>query len=253
MKSITPLLIHVPHSSTWIPSDEWQYFVSPRLAAEILCMTDHYCDDLFECGHEMLRFPISRLVCDVERFRDDEQEIMSKKGMGVVYTRCSDGTELRRLTKKHKNLILKEYYDKHHSCFESAVEERLRAFNKCLIVDGHSFYDEPLPYEYQQDKNRPDICIGTDDYHTPAYIEEYLCEGFSRRGYSVGINTPFSGTIVPLEYYHTDARVKSVMIEVNRRLYIDRCTNKTKNYPKVKEDISGIVNGLADYVFRFGQ
>lgn len=80
----TPLLIHVPHSSTLIPSEEWQFFTSSRLSEEILCMTDHYYDELFDCNHKMIRFPISRLVCDVERFRDDTQEIMFKKGMGYA-------------------------------------------------------------------------------------------------------------------------------------------------------------------------
>ena len=37
---------------------------------------------------------------------------------------------------------------------------------------------------------------------------------------TAAFNTPFAGTIVPMEYYKKDARVHSVMIEVNRRLYL---------------------------------
>jgi len=42
-------------------------------------------------------FPVSRLVVDVERFPDDEDEPMAGRGMGAVYTRLSSGERLRDL------------------------------------------------------------------------------------------------------------------------------------------------------------
>ncbi len=38
--------------------------------------------------------------------------------------------------------------------------------------------------------------------------------------WSVGINRPYAGTLVPTTFYGKDQRVLSVMIEVNRRLYL---------------------------------
>lgn len=46
-------------------------------------MTDHYCDDLYDTGGKMIRFPVSRLVCDPERFRDDSEEIMASIATAV--------------------------------------------------------------------------------------------------------------------------------------------------------------------------
>jgi hypothetical protein len=40
-------------------------------------------------------FPISRLVCDVERFPSDPDEPMATRGMGVIYTRTLMGEVLR--------------------------------------------------------------------------------------------------------------------------------------------------------------
>ena len=77
MQKKDPILIHVPHAATYIPKEEVQYFVTPNLERELMVMTDHFTDDLFDADCEMLRFPISRLVCDPERFRDDEKEIMN--------------------------------------------------------------------------------------------------------------------------------------------------------------------------------
>jgi N-formylglutamate deformylase len=59
---------------------------------ELLRMTDAYTDELFpptrvEAGRVV--FPLSRLICDVERFPSDEDEPMASRGMGVIYTRTS--------------------------------------------------------------------------------------------------------------------------------------------------------------------
>lgn len=50
-------------------------------------MTDHLTDVLFAVpGVTSVRFPVSRLVLDPERFESDDREVMATKGMGVVYT-----------------------------------------------------------------------------------------------------------------------------------------------------------------------
>lgn len=244
MQTFSPILIHVPHAATLIPSDEWQYFVTDNLKKEVICMTDHYCDDLFSCNHEMIRFPVSRLICDVERFRDDSLESMAAKGMGVVYTHGLDGKRIKEVPDYHKEEILTSYYDCHHKRLEAEVQRRLDTFNRCLIIDGHSFYESPLPYEYNQKIDRPDICIGTDIYHTPKELEAKLCKAFMEKGYSVALNTPFAGSLVPLKYYEKDKRVFSIMIEINRRLYIDRDANKIAGYQKIKKDIVTSIESL---------
>ena len=39
-------------------------------------------------------------------------------------------------------------------------------------------------------------------------------------GYSTARDQPFSGTIVPMKHYRKDHRVESLMIEINRWLYL---------------------------------
>lgn len=235
------VVINVPHASTNIPKSETHYFNRKYLSHEITVMTDHYCDDLFDMGFEMNISPVSRLVCDMERFRNDEEEVMSKCGMGAIYTMTSDGKKLREMSKNHKQYLLTKYYDPYHKRFSQLVSEKLNKFGKCLIIDGHSFYPIPLPYELDQNEVRSDICIGTDSFHTPSGLTELLKCAFEKRGYSVSVNAPFSGTIVPMEYYRKDLRVQSVMIELNRRLYINDFAGKTNDYSNLKRDIRDVV------------
>jgi len=48
-------------------------------------------------------------------------------------------------------------------------------------------------------------------------------------GYTLEINQPYAGSIVPMAFYHKDRRVVSIMIEVNRKLYMDEMTGTKKD------------------------
>lgn len=53
---------------------------------ESLILTDWYTDELFKLEPvTTVQANFSRLFCDAERFVDDSQEVMAKKGMGVLY------------------------------------------------------------------------------------------------------------------------------------------------------------------------
>jgi N-formylglutamate amidohydrolase len=73
-----------------VPAEERQgiRLDDAALNSELLRMTDAYTDELFprtpvEAGRVI--FPVSRLVCDVERFPSDGDEPMATRGIGVIY------------------------------------------------------------------------------------------------------------------------------------------------------------------------
>ena len=120
------ILIHIPHSSYLIPEEYMKlfYLTEKDLLQEQIKMSDSYTDELFNIKRTKKHiFPISRLVCDVERFRNEDDEEMTKQGMWVCYTKTSDCKPLKRVDNEHKQEILELYYDKHHSVFESQVYE----------------------------------------------------------------------------------------------------------------------------------
>jgi len=56
------------------------------------------------------------------------------------------------------------------------------------------------------------------------------------------VDAPFAGALVPLASYRKDERIMSVMIEVNRRLYMDEHTgSKTQNFEKVRAALGRII------------
>ena len=224
------IVLHIPHNSTFIPASVRDQFTlsDAELDDEILKMTDHHTHDLFAQGvssSQVVVAPVSRLVVDVERFEDDAFEPMSGVGMGVVYTRTHDAKTLRRpISQEERDELLNQWYRPHHLRLSNAVENAIKCHGRCLIIDCHSFPKEALPYENSPDAVRPDICIGTDEYHTPNQLADWLVKSIRRSGRSVSLNSPFSGSLVPQGYYHLEKRVESVMIEVRRDIYMDEDT-----------------------------
>ena len=234
------LVLNIPHASTWIPEDcfskdseEYQI-----LKKDQLNMTDWYTDELFNNGLGIpVIAPVSRMVCDTERFREDADEPMSRIGMGVCYKTTSDLKKIIRISSEHRDHILREYYDVHHKTLEKAVERALDLRGHVFIMDCHSFSPIPLPYESDKRPHRPDICIGTDWYHTPGQIGEWACAFFRRRGYRVSMDRPYSGTIAPMKFYHKGL-ILSLMVEINRGLYLKEGTNEKNDYfPTLKKHI----------------
>src|SRR5690606_13436217 len=78
------LLIHVPHSSTYLPENTG--FHLERAMTQIALGTDWAIERLFAIAKvKMLVAPFSRIFCDVERL-SDEDEPMFMKGQGIAYT-----------------------------------------------------------------------------------------------------------------------------------------------------------------------
>lgn len=249
------IILHIPHNSTRIPErcQSLFYLNHQQMLEELLRMTDSHTDELFDLPQipkeNRIAFPYSRLICDVERFRDDENEHMAKRGMGVCYEMTSDLKPLKRVTPEHKTEMLR-LYDHHHALLTAAACRVIDTFGTGLLIDCHSFASQQLPYEAVGAKNgnrpRPDICIGTDPVcHTPDWLRQRLVRAFELRGYSVALNEPFHGTLVPMRFYHRDRRLLSVMIEVNRGLYMEERTGRKKEqFAEVRSDIERVFSEL---------
>lgn len=233
------LILHIPHSSTIIPFKDGYCVSGEILNKEILKLTDWYTDDLFENETDTsIKAPFSRIFCDTERFSDDSQEIMAQLGMGVLYEKTDTGEPLRIVTPKLRKHILDNYYWKHHNRLTESVRLQLEKWGTATIVDCHSFPHKPLTRALDQSYFRPDFNIGTDRYHTPKKWIEASINFFKEKGYTLGIDRPYSGTIVPMQFYKKDKKVQSIMLEVNRKGYLNEATNeKSIRAPEIKQII----------------
>jgi N-formylglutamate amidohydrolase len=240
-KYLDSFLLHIPHASTHLP--DLTGFLIDRVEENKQLLTDWATDQLFKVeGMEAIVTPFSRLFCDVERL-EDEDEPMLEVGRGFYYTHGYDGAELRTLDAQAKEQVYRDYYLRHHEWFNELATAKLEKHGVCHIIDCHSFNDNPLVPFLERPKS-PDICIGTDPFHTPDYLVNPALHYFAELGYTVEVNNPYAGSIVPKQYYNKEKRVKSMMIEVNKRLYMEGDQVDNAKVTHLNQVIKGYFNAL---------
>lgn len=234
------LILHIPHAGTVLAPDTAPYLVD--VEAERMLVTDWHTGDLFT-GHESVEFPFSRLSCDVERLIPDP---LDEKGQGFFYTRTLDGRALR-VDSPLARECARALYDKHHDMLDAAVAKAI-SLMPVVIIDAHSYSVEQVRLTGWEGPC-PDICLGYEQARISPGLISDLCILFGRMGFTVGLNIPYQGALMPKSYQeHPD--VRSIMIDVNKRLYLEEGTNrKSMTYPFVREALSAAMIAIENFDF----
>lgn len=249
---MTPLLLHVPHDSTVIPPETAGDFLlsAEELRQELLRLTDWHTAALYAseaAPADIVRAEVSRFVVDVERFPEDRDEPCAKVGMGATYVRTCQGRPLRVLSAARRAELMESYYWPHHRRLDDAAASRLACFGRCVILDAHSFPTGTLPTQVDFSAP-PEIGIGTQAGHTSPELLALAEDFFRGQGLVVGVNVPFSGTMVPNRFFGKDARVQSLMIEVRRDLYMDEATaERHTGYARIQAVLTAFRAALARF------
>jgi N-formylglutamate amidohydrolase len=245
------IVVHIPHASLVFPEEyRRDFLVSEKiLQKEIRLHTDAFCDELYDAPEFPVRIlaQVNRVICDMERFREDAQEGQARRGRGLMYTRSWWGRKLRENDPVLREKLLREIYDPHHERLTAAVDVCLARYGKCLIIDGHSFNSRSIN-KFGNPVNLPDFDIGLDPFHTPRALGEAMGAMVKSLGYTLKYNNPYGGPIVPMKHYGRDKRVISVMIEANRRLYMDeRGFVKNAHFQKTREACHALMRCAAEW------
>ncbi|MEV6957706.1 N-formylglutamate amidohydrolase [Streptomyces sp. NPDC051207] len=222
----SPVILHVPHSAREIPAAVRAGIVldDAALGRELDHITDAHTAELAGAASDLAavtpwRFVnrLSRLVVDPERFPDEREEMLAV-GMGAVYTRTTHRAELRPADTDPQPLVAR-YFEPYARAMTEAVAGRLAATGRAVIIDVHSYPSAPLPYELHGEGPRPPVCLGTDAFHTPPALLGAARTAFARCG-EVGLDSPFSGAYVPLEFHGKRPEVAALMVEIRRDTYM---------------------------------
>jgi N-formylglutamate amidohydrolase len=245
----SPVVVHAPHGSRFIPAHlEQTFLITPEhMTAEKDRMTDHFTDELVlelkRCSS--IVNGLSRFVVDVERFPDEREEMLAV-GMGAFYTQGSERQRIRE-DAETEHPKLREFFDAYSAQFTELVQRTLDQHGRAVIIDLHSYPTSALPYELHSDEPRPELDIGADSLHTPPSLIESVREAFS--SLQSGVNESFHGTYVPLRFYdQRDERVQSVMLEVRRDTYMNEATveRSPDGFAQLSVSLQRLVDQLND-------
>jgi len=230
------IVLNIPHSSINGVYDKnfgkWQcnpYFMDDCLKK----WTDWYTDMLFNPlsrkeNVETIVFPYSRFVCDVEKLKNDPLENI---GQGIIYTEF-DGYK-RNLTEEQKKNIM-ELWEEHQANLQTAIKDE-----NTVLIDCHSFPS------YLANN---DICIGyNEDWSYNKKLVDGIVKKFKKQGYSVEENIPYSNSITPEKNFS----YCSVMIEVNKRIYMNENLMVLEKNARQWMRWSGTLEKIYDFIQNF--
>ena len=219
----TNLVVAVPHSSGNIPY--WQWDDDGRNAAKRR-WTDWFTDELFGVDAPnitVVKADISRFDCDVERLEGEEERLAR-----FVHEDESRFRDFVARNATRLNGILAYWFRYRADILTAAGEGRP------LIIDAHSFPSDLAP--------DVDICLGfNDDLSMPyEYAIDEVKRIFEEAGYSVALNRPYANAIAPEGYIG-----HSLMIEVNKRLYMNEKTiEKSDGFGRLQSVIRQVYEEL---------
>ena len=218
-------IFHVPHDGTLFPGelmdsvcisqDRFLWYHERMRDRDVLQMVPFRYRDEQHC----VFFPVSRLLCDVERFIGP-REIMERYGMGYCYERAYDGQRIKNVTAELLERT-RQYYDRHHRTLDRLCRRR----ENILLIDLHSYSDALVPEDLLvSGRNTPDVCIGTDPEYSDPMLISAAERVFQTAGFSTDLNYPYSGCLIPNHVLSVSyqGRFRGIMLEFNRRIYMDQ-------------------------------
>jgi len=225
------VLIHVPHSSLKVSNKfrKKMLLSNKEFNEENYFMCDYKINKCIPFLSNNIVFKYSRIMCDVERYRDSKLEEMNKYGMGYIYEYTSLKKKILEIDKLYKEYIDK-IYERHHGKIHKRVTKILNKYNECILIDLHSYSDETVKRIFNKENN-PDICLGVNNFYDKKLLNSAI-NYFNKYGYTTKINYPYAGSLIPNEYCN-DNRIKSMMIEVNKRVFDSKMKKLIKKYLKM--------------------
>ena len=215
------LVLNIPHASTHVPDSLFhgERAELDKYLRQRSHFVDYFTDALFmpDEPNESIRPVVStvnRNICDVERLPHDPLE---SEGNGIMPPPFSQSCKVV--------LDRVKIYD-YYLDYQNLLAKSLNTAHQLqpLLIDCHSFSSSNPLIENHEKADEIDICVGfNDDFSYPGdCIVGSIIHYFENLGYKVGCNTPFSNS----KTVETPFPYHSLMLEVNKRLYMDEATGE---------------------------
>jgi predicted N-formylglutamate amidohydrolase len=83
--------------------------------------------------------------------------------------------------------------------------------------------------------------LALDSFHTPNEVREAMLSSFLSKGYTVALDQPFAGALVPLSHYQQTRSLVSIMVEVRRDLFLSSDGQPSERFGRIQSDVAGAI------------
>jgi N-formylglutamate amidohydrolase len=258
-----PVIVDVSRSGREYPVD----FRSPLPFSVLHDNVSMYVDELLanapQVGATMLQALFPNTYVDTNRAELDIDPAMidgewpvtpaptvSKSGLGLFKSKSRYGEPLqeRKLTVAEAMERLDRYYRPYHAELKRILDRLKGTHGFVYQLSCHCMSAVGAPTHRDAGQPRPDFCISgvrgtTASEEVLAFVQAILAD----QGYDVKIDVPYVGGELNTRYGAPQDGVESIMIEINKKLFMDVTTFKRKPaFDTIKATLDSLMRSVAD-------
>ena len=178
-------------------------------------------------------------------------EWTSKSGLGLLKSKSRYGEPFqeKKLTVSEVMARLEKYHRPYHAELKNNIERMRKAWGFVYQISCHCMSAIGAPTHPDPGQPRADFCIGNLNGKTasPEFME-FLKKTIENMGYSCTVNVPYAGGELNRRYGDPEHGVESVMLEINKKLFIDIHTfKKTENFATVQADLRTFMQKVSEH------
>ena len=158
---------------------------------------------------------------------------------------CRAVRSIRQVTPERREEIIRQAYEPHHVQLNKLSQKIVNQHGSCMMIDLHSYSDDLVRKLFGYTENLPDICLGYDAEWFSGNDALKLKSYIEQLGYSCALNYPYAGALVPMDFYRDKTPgLHSVMLEINRRVYLEGEMVRQESVRHIGKIIKYIANEL---------
>ena len=178
------------------------------------------------------------------------QPTVSKRGLGLLKSKSRYGEPVheRKLTVAEVMARIEQYHRPYYAELQQNLDRMRSAWGFAYQLSCHCMSAVGAPTHPDPGQQRPDFCLGNINGQTStAEFIEFVKSTIESLGYSCRINFPYTGGELNARFGDTTGRTESIMVEINKKLFMDTATfDRKPGYPKVKADVTRVLKAVVD-------
>lgn len=176
---------------------------------------------------------------------------VAKSGLGLVKSKSRYGEPLqeRKLTVAEVQARLDKFYHPYHRELASVMDRMLTAHGFYYQLSCHCMSAVGAPTHADAGKERMDFCLGNlRGTSSSTEFIEFIAEVIRKQGFTCSVNTPYTGGELNRRYGTADGTRESVMIEINKKRFMDVATfKKTEGFEAIQDVARAVLQAVTQH------